>query len=168
MRRSTTADIRDIVFVSQSRSGKTSLAEAMLFTAGATTRLGKVQDGNSVLDFEPEEQKRQSSVFSALHNFKWKNREIFFVDTPGDANFQSEAILGLKAAENAVFVLSAIGGIKPHTEHLWELATELGLTRTAFVNKLDREHADYRQALSDIKEQLEIKPLPLTLPIGSE
>jgi len=168
MRRSTTADIRDIVFVSQSRSGKTSLAEAMLFTAGATTRLGKVQDGNSVLDFEPEEQKRQSSIFSALHNFKWKNREIFFVDTPGDANFQSEAILGLKAAENAVFVLSAIGGIKPHTEHLWELATELGLTRTAFVNKLDREHADYRQALSDIKEQLEIKPLPLTLPIGSE
>ena len=168
MRRFATADIRDVALVSQSRSGKTSLAEAMLFNAGTTTRLGKVQDGNSVLDFEPEEQKRQSSVFSALHNFKWKNKGIFFLDTPGDANFQSEAILSLKAAENALFVFSAVGGIKPHTEHLWQLAGENGLTRTGFINKLDREHADYRQVLSDIKEQLEIKPLPLTLPIGAE
>ena len=122
MRRFSTADIRDVVLVSQSRAGKTSLAEAMLFTAGATTRLGKVQDGNSVLDFEPEEQKRQSSVFSALHNFKWKNKGINILDTPGDANFQSEAILGLKAAENALFVLSAVGGIQ-NTETFLYLET---------------------------------------------
>jgi elongation factor G len=140
----------------------------MLFNAKATTRLGKVLDGNSVLDFEPEEQKRQSSIFSALHNFKWKNTGVIILDTPGDNNFTSEAILGLKSADNALFVIDAIDSIKPYSENLWRLATDEGLTRTLFVNKMDRERANFDQVLSDVQEVLEIKPLPLTIPIGAE
>jgi len=168
MRKYRTENLRDVIILSQSGAGKTSLGEAMLFNAKATTRLGKVLDGNSVLDFEPEEQKRQSSIFSALHNFKWKNTGVIILDTPGDNNFTSEAILGLKSADNALFVIDAIDSIKPYSENLWRLATEEGLTRTLFVNKMDRERANFDQVLSDVQEVLEIKPLPLTIPIGAE
>ncbi|MBN1635782.1 MAG: elongation factor G [Deltaproteobacteria bacterium] len=168
MRRYTTENTRDIILISHSGTGKTSLGEAMLFNAKATTRLGKVLEGNSVLDFEPEEQKRQSSVFSALHNFKWKNTGVLLVDTPGDTNFFSEVILCLKSIDNAVFVIDAIDSIKPHTETLWRMATEEGLCRICFINKMDRERADFDQVISDISEIFEIKPLPLTLPIGKE
>ncbi|MCD6570212.1 MAG: elongation factor G [Deltaproteobacteria bacterium] len=168
MRRYSTENLRDIILISQSGSGKTSLGEAVLFNAKATTRLGKVLEGNSVLDFEPEEQKRQGSVFSALHSYKWKDNEVILLDTPGDANFVSEVILGLKACDNAIFALDAVDSIKPHTELLWEMAVEEGLAKICFVNKMDRERADFNQVLKDIKEILELKPLPITLPIGEE
>ncbi|HOS96876.1 MAG TPA: GTP-binding protein, partial [Deltaproteobacteria bacterium] len=168
MRKFRSENLRDVIIMSQSGSGKTSLGEAFLFNAKATTRLGKVLDGNSVLDFEPEEIKRQSSIFSALHNFKWKNTGIIMLDTPGDTNFTSEAILGLKSADNALFVIDAIDSIKPYSENLWRLAGSEGLTRTCFINKMDRERANFDQVLKDIAEIFEIKPLPLTLPIGAE
>jgi elongation factor G len=168
MRRYLTENLRDVIILSQSGAGKTSLGEALLFNAKATTRLGKVLDGNSVLDFEPEEQKRQSSIFSALHNYKWKNTGVLILDTPGDNNFSSEAILGLKAVDNALFVIDAIDSIKPHTENLWTMACDEGLARICFINKMDRERADFEQVLADISEILEIKPLVLTLPIGAE
>ncbi|HQP30834.1 MAG TPA: GTP-binding protein, partial [Deltaproteobacteria bacterium] len=168
MRRYTTENLRDIILISHAGAGKTSLGEAMLFNAKATSRLGKVLEGTSVLDFEPEEQKRQSSVFSAMHNFKWKNKGVLLLDTPGDANFSSEAILGLKSSDNAIFVIDAIDSIKPHTENLWNMAKEDGLTRTCFVNKMDRERADFDQVLADIAEIFETKALPLTIPIGKE
>jgi len=168
MRRYSTENLRDIILISHAGAGKTSLGEAMLFNAKATSRLGKVLEGNSVLDFEPEEQKRQSSVFSAMHNYKWKNKGVLLLDTPGDANFSSEAILGLKSSDNAIFVIDAIDSIKPHTENLWNMAISDGLTRTCFVNKMDRERADFDQVLSDIAEIFEIKALPLTIPIGKE
>ncbi len=168
MRKFRSENLKDVIIMSQSGSGKTSLGEAFLFNAKATTRLGKVLDGNSVLDFEPEEIKRQSSIFSALHNFKWKNTGIIMLDTPGDTNFTSEAILGLKSADNALFVIDAIDSIKPYSENLWRLAGTEGLTRTCFINKMDRERANFGQVLKDIAEIFEIKPLPLTLPIGAE
>ncbi|MCE5273921.1 MAG: elongation factor G [Syntrophaceae bacterium] len=168
MRKYRTENLRDVIIMSQSGAGKTSLAEAMLFNAKATTRLGKVLDGNSVLDFEPEEVKRQSSIFSALHNYKWKNSGVIILDTPGDTNFTSEVILGLKSADNALFVIDAIDSIKPYSENLWKMATEEGLTRTCFISKMDRERANFEAVLADITEIFEIKPLPLTLPIGAE
>nr|HOO46922.1 GTP-binding protein [Deltaproteobacteria bacterium] len=127
MRRYQTDNLRDILLLSQSGTGKTSLAEALLFNAKATTRLGKVLDGNSVLDFEPEELKRQSSIFSALHTYKWKNTGVSFVDTPGDSNFASEALLGLKSCDNALFVIDAIDSVKPQSENLWRMASSEGL-----------------------------------------
>ncbi|MCU0576537.1 MAG: GTP-binding protein, partial [Desulfobacterota bacterium] len=168
MRKFRTENLKDVIIMSQSGSGKTSLGEAFLFNAKATSRLGKVLDGNSVLDFEPEEVKRQSSIFSALHNFKWKNTGIIMLDTPGDNNFTSEAILGLKSADNALFVIDAIDSIKPYSENLWRLASAEGLARTCFVSKMDRERANYEQVIQDITDVFEIKPLLLTLPIGSE
>ncbi|MEA3221841.1 MAG: elongation factor G [Thermodesulfobacteriota bacterium] len=168
MRRYSTENLRDILLISQSGSGKTSLGEAMLFNAKATTRLGKVLEETSVLDFEPEEQKRQGSVFSALHNYEWKNKGIILLDTPGDANFVSEVILGLKACDTAIFVFDAIDSIKPHSELLWKMTIEEGLAKICFINKMDRERADFGQVLKDIKEILEIRPLPITLPIGKE
>ena len=168
MRRYRTENLRDVVILSHSGAGKTSLGEALLFNAKATTRMGKVLEGNSVLDFEPEEQKRQSSIFSALHTYKWKNVGTIIVDTPGDPNFTSEAILGLKSADNALFVIDAIDSIKPHSENLWGLAGKEGIARICFINKMDRERADFDQVLADISEVFEIKPLVLTLPIGSE
>ena len=168
MRKYQTENLRDIIILSQSGTGKTSLGEALLFNAKATTRLGKVLDGNSVLDFEPEEQKRQSSIFSALHNYKWKNSGVLILDTPGDNNFASEVILGLKSADNALFVIDAIDSIKPHTENLWAMTCDEGLARICFVNKMDRERADFEQVLTDISGIFEIKPLVLTLPIGAE
>jgi len=168
MRKFRTDNLKDVIIMSQSGSGKTSLGEAFLFNAKATTRLGKVLDGNTVLDFEPEEVKRQSSIFSALHNFKWKNTGVIMLDTPGDNNFTSEAILGLKSADNALFVIDAIDSIKPYSENLWKLAAAEGVTRTCFISKMDRERANFDQVLQDITEVFEIKPLPLTLPIGAE
>ena len=168
MRRYRTENIRDVVLLAHSGSGKTSLGEALLFNAKATTRLGKVLEGNSVLDFEPEEQKRQSSIFSALHNYKWKNIGTTILDTPGDSNFSAEAILGLKSSDNALFVIDAIDSIKPHSENLWNLASKEGLARFCFINKMDRERADFDQVLTDIQEVFEIKPLIITMPIGAE
>jgi len=168
MRKYQTENLRNLLILSQAGTGKTSLGEALLFNAKATTRLGKVLDGNSVLDFEPEEQKRQSSIFSALHNYKWKNTGVLILDTPGDNNFSAEAILGLKSVDNALFVIDAIDSIKPHTENLWNLACDEGLARICFINKMDRERADFQQVLSDISAIFEIKPLVLTLPIGAE
>lgn len=168
MRKYRTENLRDVIIMSQSGAGKTSLGEAFLFNAKATSRLGKVLDGNSVLDFEPEEVKRQSSIFSALHTFKWKNSGVVMLDTPGDNNFTSEAILGLKSADNALFVIDAIDSIKPYSENLWKLAGEEGVTRTCFINKMDRERANFDQVLQDITEVFEMKPLPLVLPIGAE
>ena len=168
MRRYHTENLRDVVILSHSGSGKTSLGEALLFNAKATTRLGKVLEGNTVLDFEPEEQKRQSSIFSALHTYKWKNLGTIIIDTPGDPNFSSEALLGLKSSDNALFVIDAIDSIKPHSENLWGLAGKEKLARICFINKMDRERADFNQVLADITEVFEIKPLVLTLPIGAE
>ncbi len=168
MRKYRTENLRDVIIMSQSGSGKTSLGEALLFNAKSTTRLGKVLEGNSVLDYEPEEVKRQSSIFSALHNFKWKNTGVVILDTPGDTNFTSEVILGTKSADNALFVIDAVDSIKPYTENLWRMAAGEGLTRTCFVSKMDRERANFDQVLADIAEILEIKPLPLTIPIGAE
>ena len=168
MRKFRTENLKDVIIMSQSGAGKTSLGEAFLFNAKATTRLGKVLDGNTVLDFEPEEIKRQSSIFSALHNFKWKNTGVIMLDTPGDTNFTSEVILGLKSCDNALFVIDAIDSIKPYSENLWNMASAEGLTKTCFISKIDRERANYEQVLTDISEVFEIKPLPLTLPIGAE
>ncbi len=168
MRKFRTENLKDVIILSQSGAGKTSLGEAFLFNAKATTRLGKVLDGNTVLDFEPEEIKRQSSIFSALHNFKWKNTGVIMLDTPGDTNFTSEVILGLKSCDNALFVIDAIDSIKPYSENLWKLTMSEGLACTCFISKVDRERANFDQVLQDISEVFEIKPLPLTIPIGAE
>ncbi len=168
MKKYETNDIRDVALVGHGKSGKTSLAEAFLFDAKMTTRLGKVDDETSVLDTEPEELKRKSSVQVSVGYCEWKKKKINFIDAPGDGNFAGDAEMGILAADAAVVVVSAPDGVQVGTERGWDLANRRELPRMVFINKLDRERADYQQALSDVKEILTNKAAPLQIPIGSE
>ena len=162
------AKIRNVVFLSQSGAGKTSLAEAMLFLAGKTKKLGRVDDGSSILDFEPEEQNRKITISTACHHFSWKKHEIFFLDPPGDDNFNAEAKLAAWAADNALLVIEATDPVKVQTQKVFNFVKEFGLPCVAFVNKLDREHADFEKALGVMDERLEVRTVPVAYPIGKE
>ena len=163
-----TAKIRNFVFLSQSGAGKTSLAEAMLYLAGKTKKLGRVDDGSTILDFEPEEQNRKITISTACHHFTWKKHEVFFLDPPGDDNFNAEAKLAAWAADNALLVVEANDPVKVQTEKVFAFVKEFGLPCAAFVNKLDREYADFEKAVSTLEERLGIRPVPVAYPIGKE
>ena len=160
--------LRNIALVAHGGAGKTSLAEAMLFDAGAIKRMGNVPDGNTTMDFEPEEIKRTSSVSSGFFRFDWKSHTISLIDTPGDQNFISDAKSCLQAADAAVMVVDAVDGVKVQTEMTCEYAREFNQPCLIFINKLDRERADFMRTFEDAQANLEPKPMILQLPIGSE
>jgi len=160
--------LRDVGLFAHGGAGKTSVAEAMLFCAGVTTRLGLVSEGNSVLDFAPEAKNRVSSISLAVTGLEWEKHKINLVDTPGDMNFVADARAALRAVDAAVFVVDAVDGVKVITGKLWGEALELGLPRLLFVNKLDRERADFEATLESIKTSLEVTPCPLTVPLGEQ
>ncbi|MBS3809578.1 MAG: elongation factor G [Desulfobacterales bacterium] len=163
-----TENLRNIALIGHGGSGKTSLAEAMLSNAGVTKRFGSVDEGNATLDFEPEELKRRSSISTAFHQFPWKNRQVNLIDTPGDQNFFSDTRMCMQAADGAVVVIDAVDGIKVQSEQAWEYADEFELPRIIFINKVDRERADFNKAFSDAVEIFSPKPIILQLPIGQE
>ncbi|MFO7859767.1 MAG: elongation factor G [Desulfosalsimonas sp.] len=163
-----TEHLRNIALIGHGGSGKTSLAEALLHNAGATKRFGSVDAGNAVMDFEAEELKRRSSISTAFHPFSWKQRKINLIDTPGDQNFFSDTRLCMQAADSAVVVIDAVDGIKVQSEQAWEYADEFGLPRVIFINKVDRERADFSKAFNDAIEIFSPKPIILQLPIGQE
>jgi elongation factor G len=163
-----TAQIRNLVFIGHGGCGKTSLAEALLHGAGATSRLGKVDDGSSVLDYEPEEIKRQITISSAFHHYQWKKYTVHLADTPGDDNFLADTKAVLHVADAAVVVVDAVDGVKVGTEKVWQTADHYELPRLIFINKLDRERADFAQVLKECKEVLGAPAVPLQLPIGRE
>jgi elongation factor G len=163
-----TETLRNIALIGHGGSGKTSLAEVMLFNAGVTNRFGSVDAGNSVMDFEPEELKRRSSISTGFHQFGWKKHMISIMDTPGDQNFFSDTRLCLQAADSAVVVIDGIDGVKVQSEKAWEFADEFNLPRVIFINKLDRERADFQKAFQDASDVFEPKPIILQLPIGAE
>ncbi len=160
--------VRNIAIVSQNGSGKTSLAEAMLFTAKATKRLGKVDDKTSCLDFEPEEQKRGITISTAFHNLKWQKNSVFLMDTPGEDNFIAEAKIALRVADSVIFVVDAVDPVKPQTLKVWSMIKEAGVPLILFVNKMDKERADYKKAIDAIGEALGVRVVPLAIPIGKE
>ena len=163
-----TAKIRNVVLVGHGGAGKTTLAEALLFVAGAITRMGRVEDGNTVCDFDPEEQKRTISVSLALAPFDWDGHKINVIDTPGYADFVGDVAAALRAADLAVFVVSAVEGVEVQTEAAWRLAEDEGIPRALFVNKLDRERASFSRTLDDLKARFGAGVAPLELPIGEE
>ena len=163
-----TTQIRNIVLVGHGGCGKTSLAEALLFTAGTTSRLGKVDDGSSILDYEPEEIKRKITISSAFHHFQWKKHTVYLADTPGDDNFLADSRAALHVGDGALVVIDAVDGVKVGTEKVWAAADHYKLPRLIFINKLDRERADFTTALKSIKDILEVQAVPLQLPIGKE
>ncbi len=160
--------LRNVALIAHGGSGKTSLAEAMLFNGKATTRLCKVDDGTSNFDVEPEEIKRKSTLTTAFHHCSWKKHTINIIDTPGDDNFLSDAKLSLQAADGSVVVIDATAGIKVGTEKVWAFAEEQNLPKMIFVNRMDRERADYFKIVDGISETFEIKATPVTIPMGAE
>lgn len=164
----TIESLRNIAFASHGGAGKTSLAETMLFNAGIINRIGRVEDGNTAMDFEPEELKRNSSLSSGFHQFNWKKHTVSLIDTPGDQNFFSDTKSCMQAADSAVIVVDAVDGIKVQTEQAWDFAEAFKLPCIIFINKLDRERADFMRAFKDAVECFEPKPMIIQIPIGSE
>jgi len=160
--------LRNAALIAHGGSGKTSLAEAMLFNGKATTRLCKVDDGSSNLDVEPEEIKRKSTLTTAFHHCNWKKHTINIIDTPGDDNFLSDAKFSLQAADGSVVLIDATAGVKVGTEKVWAFAEEQGLPKIVFINRMDRERADFFQTLEAVSQTFEIKATPVTIPIGEE
>lgn len=162
------ARIRNVALVGHGGAGKTSLAEALLYCSGATSRLGKVEDGNTVSDFEPEEVKRKLSTSVSVVPLVHGEHKINLLDAPGYADFDYEVSTALTVADMAVFVISAVDGVEVGTEAAWRQAASLGLPRMFFVNKLDRERADFQTVLESLRDRFGAGVAPLELPIGSE
>ena len=154
--------IRNIAFIGHSGDGKTSLAEAMLYLAGATDRLGKTADGNTVCDYDPEEKKRGSSIFTGVANFAWKNAKINLLDTPGYFDFVGEVKEALRVADTAILVVSAKDGLKVGTELAWDYAE--GMPKAIFINKSDDENASFEKALEGLREQFGSSVCPVFVP----
>jgi elongation factor G len=163
-----TAKIRNVALVGHGGSGKTTLVEALCFTAGAIPRMGRVEDGNTVTDFDPEEQRRGISVSLAVAPVEFDDHKINLLDTPGYADFVGDVVAALHAADIAVFVVSAVEGVEVQTEIAWKLAEQRGLPRAVFVNKLDRERASFERTLDELKAKFGAGVAPLQLPIGQE
>ena len=160
--------IRSVGVAGQGGVGKTSLADAVLFGAGAVTRLGRVDDGSSIFDFEPEEIRRKITLSSALHSLTWKKHDITLVDLPGYANFLPDALNCMRACTGVVFVLApAADELRVEAEKMWARSAELGLPVVAFVSRMDRERADFQAAVGDAKKILGANPVPIQYPIGA-
>lgn len=168
MRKYEIGRLRNIALIAHGKAGKTTLAEAMLFTGGQTDRLGRVDDGTSVMDFEPEEIKRHLSISSSFHHVEWDKHKINMVDTPGDANFIMDTKNSLQAVDGAVIVVDAVSGVEVQTEKVWEYAGQFELPRLFFISKMDRERANFFQALADVQKILTPKAIPIQMPIGAE
>ncbi len=160
--------LRNVALIAHGKSGKTTLAEAMLFDAGVSDRLGRVDDGTSIMDFEPEEIKRSLSISSSFNHLDWDKNKINLIDTPGDANFIIETKNSLQAVDGAVVVVDAVAGVEVQTERVWEYANQFQLPRVIFISKLERERATFSGSLSDIQKVLSPKAIALNMPIGSE
>jgi len=163
-----TENIRNIVLVGHGGAGKTSLAEALLFRSGAITRMGKIQEGNTVCDFDEEEIKKQISVSTALAPVEWDDHKINILDAPGYADFVGEMKAAMRVADLAVFVVSGVEGLEVQTQVAWHYAEELELPRMFFINKLDRENSSFRRTLDQLREAFGKAVAPVALPLGRE
>ncbi|MEE4356087.1 MAG: elongation factor G [Desulfococcaceae bacterium] len=161
--------LRNVALVAHNGAGKTSLAEAILFKTGVTNRIGKVEDGNTAMDFEPEEIKRGSSISTGLHQFTWQKHTITLLDTPGDQNFFTDTRLCMEAADGAVVVVDAVDGVRFQTEQAWDFAAEFDIPCVIFINKMEKERADFTKAFEDTLTSFgSPKPIKVQLPIGAQ
>ena len=167
MKPTTPDKIRNVALISHGGAGKTSLAEAMLFDAGAISRLGTVEAGTTALDWDPDEQKRGQSINLAIGSLEHDGMRITIVDTPGYADFQADVVEALAAVDAAIVVVDASAGVEVGTDEVWKLADARGLPRMVFVNKMDRENANYDATLDALKARFGPKIAPVYLPIGS-
>ncbi len=160
--------LRNVAIVGHGGTGKTSLCESFLFVTGKSDRLGRVDDGTSCMDFEPEEQKKHISISAAVNFIDWDKNRVNIVDTPGDSNFVLDIKNCLRVVDGALILIDAVGGVEFQTEKVWEFSDEFKLPRIIYVNKMDREHADFWSAVDSVKNTLKKKATPIYLPIGAE
>jgi elongation factor G len=160
--------IRNVALISHVGAGKTSLIDAALYDSGAATRQGKVDEGSSLADYEPDELKRRMSLHTKVLPVEWKDAKINLIDTPGYADFVGEVKAGLRVADAALVVVTAEKGVEVGTELTWQYADERKLPRMVLVNKLDRENTSFEQALDSLRRQFGVKVVPLQIPIGEQ
>jgi elongation factor G len=160
--------IRNVAVVGHRGTGKTSLVEAMLFQAGATNRLGTVEQGTTISDWDEDEQQREMSISASLCHLEWQGRKINLIDAPGEPSFQGDAIAALHVVEGALMTVSGVMGVEVQTTRNWERAEALGLSRVVFVNMLDRERADFFRTLEQLRSQLGPQCVAVHMPIGVE
>jgi elongation factor G len=160
--------IRNVALVGHRGSGKTSLHEALLHEAGATTRLGSVADATTVSDADEDEKARGMSISASLASFTWRDVKVNLIDTPGEPSFIADALGALRVCESAVFVVNGVMGVEVGTQRLWQRAEELGVARLLYVNMLDRERADFYRTLDALKNAFGPHVVATEIPIGSE
>ena len=163
----TSEQLRNVVLMGHSGAGKTMLGEAMLFASGALSRLGRVEDGNTVSDFDAEEHARTYSISLSLLPVEWAGQRLNVIDTPGYFDFVGEVISGVAAADSTLITVDASSGIEAGTDVAWELADARGLPRFIVVTRMDREHANFDQVLAALRERYGVKVVPLAIPIGA-
>ena len=160
--------IRNVALVGHSGAGKTTLAEALLFRAGAIGRIGTVEEGTTVTDSDPEEHDREMTITMAMAPFEWRGHKINLIDTPGYADFAGDVHAALRVTDLAVFVVSAVDGVEVQTEYAWRIAEDLGVPRMIFINKLDKERASFRNTVSELRDRFGAGIAPIEIPIGQE
>src|SRR3990170_3987004 len=168
MKEYVTDNIRNLVLLGHGGTGKTSLAEATLFVSGAVNRLGRVDDGTTTSDFDPDEIRRNISVNLSILPCEWDNAKLNILDTPGYADFVGEVKCGVRAADAALIVVCAASGVQVGTEYAWSYADERNLPRLLFINRMDRENADFFQTLSQLHGMFGHKCVAFQLPIGAQ
>jgi elongation factor G len=159
-------NLRNIGIVAHIDAGKTTVTERMLYYAGATHRMGEVDKGTTETDFDPEEQERGITIYSASVSFPWKEFEFNLIDTPGHVDFTAEVERSLRVLDGAVVVFSAREGVEAQSETVWRQADRYQVPRIAFINKLDREGADFYGTLKEIRDRLESNPVAVQIPVG--
>jgi elongation factor G len=160
-------DIRNVVLLAHNGAGKTSLSEAMLFSAGAISRLGKVDDGSTASDYDPDEYKYRMSINLSVLPCEWKGTKLNIIDTPGYSDFVGEVRAAIKVTESAIIVVNAAAGIEVGTEQVWQYSAEGKLSRIIYINKMDRENANFAQCVDQVQSKFGLKCAPLQVPIGA-
>ncbi len=160
--------LRNVVLVGHQSTGKTSLAEALLYRAGAVSRLGRVDQGNTQLDHDPESRDRKQTLSLSVTSFDWRDHRVNLIDTPGYTDFLGDALMGLQVADLAVFVIDGVAGVQAQERLLWRRADEIGLPRFIFINKLDRARSSFDRTLREVQEVFGSHTDPVELPIGEQ
>jgi len=160
--------IRNVGIIAHGGAGKTTLAEALLFNAKATDRMGKVDDGSSNFDYDPEEIRRKITISTSFHHYAWDKVEVTLADTPGYINFEADTRSCLKVLDGAILVVNAVSGVEVQTEKMWSLARAADVPVIAFISRMDRERADPAKAVEEIADILKVPAVPVQLPIGKE
>jgi len=168
MEKTTTSKIRNVSIAAHRGTGKTSLSEGMLFNSKSISRLGKVDDGSTVSDYDPEEIKRKISINATLASVEWKENKINLIDTPGYTDFISEVKASLQISDGAIILVDAPMGVETQTEIIWKMANERNLPRLVFINKMDKDNADFEKALESLKSTLDNSVTAVQLPLGTD